>query len=52
VPPASLFLLFGLALAVVLSVGAWLIRRPPRSPVYSVDEFRRSLRAMAPTDRR
>lgn len=51
-PSASVFLLSGIALAVVLSAIVWFRHRVPRSPARSVDEFSGAMRALAPERRR
>lgn len=51
-PSASVFLLAGIAVAVILSLAVWLRQRGPRSPARSVDEFNGAMRALAPDRRR
>lgn len=50
-PPASMFLLAGLILALVLCGGAWLVMRPKRSSVASVEQYLEALRALSPRER-
>lgn len=50
--PAATFLTFGLIVATVVSLGAWIRHRGPRSPLRSVDEFHTAMRALSPRGRR